>query len=568
MAFDRAGTLHWLRTTPEVPVLIIGGGINGAGVLRELAINGIDALLVEKADFASGATGASSRMIHGGLRYLEHGEFRLVREALRERNRLLRNAPHAVFPLPTVIPLFSRWAGFGGAVRKFLGFGGRPGRRGSWLVRIGLGMYARYAGNDDPLPRRSFASRRRARKIRPGFDPRIIGTATYFDAWNPAPERLCLEVLGDARRAHVPGVRAVNYLAVAGFAGQTVELRDEISGEILTVRPRVVVNSTGAWVDRTNRELGVPSEFIGGTKGSHMIVDHPELYALTQGAEIFYENRDGRICLILPLHGRVLVGATDLRIDDPDTARCEADELIYLATAVREVFPGIVIEPAHVLGRMCGVRPLPRSPTLVPGAISRDHACRESPPDTQRTFPILSLIGGKWTTFRALAELAADDVFRKIGHLRRAHSPHLAIGGGRDHPGKGQARERWIAGVAQTTGIARPAIGAWFDRHGTTAAAIAAHAAQASGRPVDAIVHGWHEIELDYICRHEAVQHLDDLLVRRTTLGLFAGLDATAFARCGTIAAQALGWSPRRLEEELDRTERILRERHGVNVGR
>ena len=146
MSFDRAGLLSWLRSAPEIPVLIIGGGINGAGVLRELAINDVDALLVEKGDFSAGASGASSRMIHGGLRYLEHGEFRLVREALQERNLLLRNAPHAVFPLATVIPLFSRAAGFSVALRRLFGRRSRPAQRGAWLVRIGLWLYARTEG--------------------------------------------------------------------------------------------------------------------------------------------------------------------------------------------------------------------------------------------------------------------------------------------------------------------------------------------------------------------------------------------------------------------------------------
>ncbi len=567
MRFDRAATLGWLRTGPQVPVLVIGGGINGAGVLRELAINGVDALLVDRGDFVGGASSASSRMIHGGLRYLEYSEFRLVRESLRERNRLLRNAPHAVFPLPTVIPLFSRWAGFAGAIRKFLRLGRpAPGRRGAWLVRIGLAMYARFAGRDDPLPRRSFASARKARRLRPGLHPDLVGTATYYDAWSPMPERLGLEVVMDAVRAH-PGARAINYVGVAGCDDGVVTLHDAVAGELLTVRPGLVVNATGAWVDRTNASLGSPTEFIGGTKGSHMVVDHPELAALLQDAEVFYENRDGRICIMLPVHGRVLVGATDIRIDDPDTARCEPDELVYLATAVRQVFPDIEIGPERVISRFCGVRPLPRSTAASTAEISRDHACHELPPAPGRAFPILALVGGKWTTFRALAEMVTDRIFRKIGILRRAHSAHLAIGGGRDHPGRGIARERWAAKVAAETGVARERVKAWFDRHGTTAAAIAAHvAARGLGEDARRRIGDWDEGELDYICRHEAVMHLDDLLIRRTTLGLFGRIDRATLERCGEAAARGLGWSPRRMAEEISRTADILRARHGVRV--
>ena len=168
---DRSTALDRLRATRQVDVLIIGGGINGAGLLRELALNGVDALLVDKADFAAGATSASSRMIHGGLRYLENGEFRLVRESLHERNRLLKNAAHAVKPLPTTIPIFSRWSGFTNALGKFARLTSRPAKRGAALIKIGLTFYDLLTASDQVLPKHRFTSRAKALAERPALHP-------------------------------------------------------------------------------------------------------------------------------------------------------------------------------------------------------------------------------------------------------------------------------------------------------------------------------------------------------------------------------------------------------------
>ena len=194
----REPILQALAAAPAVDVLIVGGGINGAGVLRELALNGVSALLIDQNDFAAGATSASSRMIHGGLRYLENGEFRLVRESLRERDRLLRLAPHAVRPLPTTIPIFSRWSGFSNAFRRFFGGANRPTTRGAALVKIGLTLYDIFTARRRVLPRHHFTDRATALRERPELHPDIVCTATYHDAQVALPERLCLELIADA----------------------------------------------------------------------------------------------------------------------------------------------------------------------------------------------------------------------------------------------------------------------------------------------------------------------------------------------------------------------------------
>ncbi len=200
----RQETLDAIRSRPEISVLVIGGGINGAGLFRELALQGIDVLLVEKSDFCAGASAASGRVIHGGLRYLEYGEFRLVRESLRERNRLLVNAPHYVKPLAATIPIFTWTGGLFSAIRQFLRLTSQPGDRGALIVKLGLTLYDLLAREQRSLPPHHFEWRHAALSHRPQMNPDIIGTATYYDAQLTYAERLCLELILDAE-AESPG---------------------------------------------------------------------------------------------------------------------------------------------------------------------------------------------------------------------------------------------------------------------------------------------------------------------------------------------------------------------------
>jgi glycerol-3-phosphate dehydrogenase len=507
----RPAALDRLRVTRAVDVLIVGGGINGAGLLRELALNRVDVLLVDKSDFAAGATSASSRMIHGGLRYLENGEFRLVRESLRERNRLLKNAPHAVKPLPTTIPIFSRWSGFANATAKFFARSAKPAKRGAALVKIGLSLYDLFTARDRVLPLHSFAGRTAALRTRPMLHPKIVCTATYYDAWIPLPERLCLELVDDALAAH-SGAQALNYVAaVASGPDGSVSLRDEISGERFAVVPRIVVNATGAWIDFANTALGQPTRFVGGTKGSHLIVDHPELLAATGGQQLFFENEDGRICIFFPLHGKVLVGSTDIRVENPDAAVCDDHEIDYLLQSVHTVFPSVKIGREHIVSHFCGVRPLPASEAGFTGRISRDHVRRDLPPvPPARSWPVYSLVGGKWTTFRAFAEQVADKIFADLCRARCVSTGDTPIGGREPEPNYAD-----LGALAQ-------------------------------------------------IARTEAVVHLDDLLLRRTPLALFGQLNLDRFDALADLVARELGWSPAFLAHEVARTRELLAARHGV----
>jgi glycerol-3-phosphate dehydrogenase len=543
-----------LREHPDVSVLIVGGGINGIGLLRELALQGIDTLLVDKADFCAGTSAAMTRVIHGGLRYLENAEFRLVRESLRERNRLLKNASHYVKPLPTTIPIFSWTSGMVPAIRNLLGWPAKPGNRGALLIKTGLTLYDWLAGRKSPLPRHRFRFRRAALALRPALNPEVICTVTYFDAKITHSERLCLELVQDAEAAF-PGARALNYVSLQSAAGNAVVLRDEVSGETCEVRPRIVVNATGAWIDFTNRGLGRESRFIGGTKGSHIVLDHPELLAATKDEMIYFVNRDGRICIFYAVGGKIIAGATDVPTENPE-AVCDEAEVNYILEAMRLAFPSIRVDRSRVVFRFCGVRPLPRSDALTPGQISRDHSFPVLAPGNGIDFPIYSLVGGKWTTFRALAEQVADEILRVLKRPRICDSADLPIGGGKGFPR-----------MPENTGLPQQRLATLVERYGTGADKVAAYLQAGPDAPL-AGHGGYSRREIEFIARHERVVHLDDLILRRTLMGMLGEVSLPLLEELAAIVSPVLEWSQQDAVAEVERTVELLKRVHGVTLAR
>jgi len=545
---DRNRILQSIQDHPRVPVLILGGGINGAGLFRELALQGVDCLLVDKADFASGATSKSSRMIHGGLRYLENREFRLVRESLTERNRLLLNAAHYVSPLKTTIPLFS-W--LGGLVRSgliFFGFDVRPGGRGALIVKLGLSFYDFVTRKRRMTPRHCFTPKGRSLREVPGLNPRIVASASYWDARISEAERLCVELVQDAIAAN-PACRALNYVRPEGVEAGAVVLKDEVTGERVAVQPQIVVNASGAWVDFTNAALGVTSHFIGGTKGSHLVVDNPQLYDALGDRMVYYQHADGRICIVFRFMDKVLMGSTDIRIEDPETARCEEDEIAYMLATLRDVFPDIEIRREQIVYTFCGVRPLPASGRDVTGTISRGHSVRIVEPESDRPFPIYCLIGGKWTTFRAFAEQVADRLLPRLGVERRCHTDTIPIGGGRGFPASDELREQWIRRVAEKSGASRERVATLLARYGTTAEAYLAAADARAETPLQSLP-DYTVGEIERIAASEWGVHLTDLLCRRSLIALRGRATDEAVAELAEVVGAVLGWdAPKRLEE-------------------
>ena len=560
---NRHDVLSHLRENPEVSVLIIGGGINGIGVFRELALNGVDVLLVEREDFCSGGSAASSHMAHGGIRYLENGEFRLVREAVRERNLMIQNAPHLVKPLPTAIPIFKRLSGLLNAPLKFFGKLDKPSERGSLVIKLGLMMYDAYTGKQRTVPRHQFLSRGKSLKKWDRLNPKIVNTAVYYDGAILQPERLTVEVMLDAEQEN-SNAHALNYMSMVGGLEDTIILRDELTDENFDIKPKLVINATGAWIDVSNKKLGLSSRFIGGTKGSHIVVRHDELREAIGDHEFFFENNDGRIVLIFPLYDRVLIGTTDIPIDNPDDVNCTDEEIDYFLGMVKRVFPDINLSRQNIVFQFSGVRPLPFSGAKTTGQISRDHSIDVLSGEwTGLAFPVYSLVGGKWTSFRAFSEQTADKAFEYLDVKRTKETHSLAIGGGRGYLPASADMQRQIESLSAWTGASRERLQVLFERYGTRAEAIATFINNGTDHPLQTLP-DYSLREIIFILAHEKVFHLDDFILRRSMLAMLGRVTREMINELADILATHLGWTKEQKEAEVARALSILRDRHGV----
>lgn len=546
---------------PRAQVLIIGGGINGIGTMRDLALQGIDVALVERHDYASGASSASSHMIHGGIRYLENGEFRLVREAVQERNGLLKLAPHYVRPLETTMPIFKTFSGLLNAPLRLLTHEQRSTKeRGALLIEIGMSIYDSFSRAGGTVPRHKLRIGKSAHKDMPALNPDVKYTGTYFDASVHEPERLALDVLKDG--IDTGNARTANYVEAIGARDGGVLLADRESGEQFVFHADVVVNASGPWTDLTNEALGDTTRYMGGTKGSHIVVDSPELLEATNGREVFFENSDGRIVLIYPLKGRVLIGTTDIDADPREHAVCTEDEVDYFFALVKHVFPQIDLSRDHIVYRYAGIRPLPRHEDTAPGFVSRDYRIVETETHSIDA-TLLSLVGGKWTTFRALSEHLADEVLQRLGSTRTISTRRMPIGGGKRYPTTDAARTTWIA--AHTDEFDRATVTRLFDRYGTRAAEVIDHLAD---RPSVPLAHDpdYTSAEIAYFAEQEHAVHLIDVVLRRTNAAFIGGVTKGVLTDMADAMAAALGWDAARTASEIDDTIAELSRDHGVTV--
>jgi glycerol-3-phosphate dehydrogenase len=442
-------------------VLILGAGINGCSVARELVLNGVGVWIVDTHDVACGATSRSSRLIHGGLRYLEYGDFHLVRESLAERATLRRMAPHLVEPLRLYIPVPRRRGGLLQSGTRFLGvarskvLGGltrlllRPTERGLWTIEIGLSLYDAFAA-DPATPRHSVHEV--AEPGLPRVDPRRFRwLCGYSDAQMRFPERYCVALLDDARQiARETNVefRLFTY-SQADFADGSFRI-STAGGSVLTCGPSLVVNATGAWGDLTLNRLDVPApRLFGGTKGSHFITHQPALKAALGSAGVYAEAADGRLIFVLPFGDAVLVGTTDERFDEPpDKAVATEAEVTYLVSTVNQLFPDVNLARGDVTLTYSGVRPLPYAAAGSESSISRDHSLEAS---AWHGIPVLTLVGGKLTTSRAFGELVTDEVLRRLWIARSATTVARWVPGGKNVPADHAALvQRWDELAAQS----------------------------------------------------------------------------------------------------------------------
>jgi glycerol-3-phosphate dehydrogenase len=362
-------------------------------------LRGLRTVLVDAQDLCAGTSGASSRLIHGGIRYLEHGELRLVHESLRERELLLRAAPHLVKPYPLLIPFY------------------RHNRRSRTVIRLGMIAYDLLSLRKS-TPRHSILSRAEVLLRYPGLDrDGLTGAALYYDAQIPLAERLGVELAVDAAAL---GADVLTHWAVTSIRkashGMDVGLHDALTGRNAMVRAAGVVNCAGPGVDAVLAMIGDAADharLVRGSKGSHLLVPR---FPGAPGTGVHYEARsDGRAVLVLPIGDDCLIGATDTFVDgDPADAVCTDDDVRYLLDEVNQLLPQARLTPEHIVRTWCGVRPLPYSPDSASTAeISRDHHVVAHP-----ALPgLFSVVGGKLTTHRALGELVLRRIARDVPTL-------------------------------------------------------------------------------------------------------------------------------------------------------
>lgn len=535
-----------LGDAPEV--LILGGGVNGVAVLRDLALNGVRAALVETQDFCAGASGASSRMAHGGLRYLEGREFRLVAEAARERNLLLHDAPHAVRPLEIVVPLHHLARGFGQAALRFVGLSRRPGPMSLLALKGALVLYERFGAVRRALPRHQIQLRRS--KIEPGLPPEIRAVVSYFDGQILNPELLVMEMLAEALAC--PGTAAVNHSDWQPDGAGGIVVTDRLTGRQATLRPRVIVNAAGAAIDRVNDRLGIAGRLVRGVKGAHLLLRHPQLQARMAGRAFYFDDGAGRMVICLPVGACILMGTTEVETADPFDHAVAADEVDYLIGALSRLFTDLRISRDQVVAVTSGIRPLQAGEGNATQA-ARDHALVEA---RHGALPVLSLVGGKWTTFRSFAEQASDRVLAMLGRARRVGTA------GRRYPGAAPIK---AGPLAARHGLALARAEALIRRYGATAQQVAADCAGRDTPLPD--LPDWSAAEIDWLCRARMACTLEDLVLRRSGIVSSGTLTEAGLRALAAQMAQSLGrdgdWIGAEVAKALD-DPRIL----GFQAGR
>lgn len=557
-------------------VLILGAGINGAAIARELLLNGVSVWLVEQTDICYGATAYSSRLVHGGLRYLEFGEFDLVRESLAERTRLLQLAPQFVRPLKLFIPVRNRARGWLSAVARFLRMplARQAPERGLWLIRAGLWFYDRYA-RDKTLPHHHVLS------LGENGSPLVNVDAyrwlcAYFDAQITFPERFVQGLLSDAKQlAKEQGLELRVFTRhtarLAGLVAKIAPVKGEGSSkpilesspEEVVLQPAVVINATGAWVDHTLGKLPIAAErLMGGTKGSHLFTFHESLRAALSAGGIYTEASDGRPVFLLPLAGGVLIGTTDLPFEgDPADAVANETEITYLLACVNHVFPSVDMQAEHIAWHYSGVRPLPFVDAQSTAGITRRHSLKEH---AQTPLPVFSVIGGKLTTCRSLAEETAATVLKKLGLPVLQNSQARAIPGENGCPADEASRRKAIEEFARQHQLSFEQGRGLWNLWGSVAHDVAPFCQGAGARSLSGteVPRG----AAQYSIEHEWATTLDDLVERRLMLLYDPGLSLETLSDLADelVAAGLLADAQR--SETIDSTCNRLETHFGLSL--
>ena len=510
----------------DFDVAIIGAGVNGAGIARDAALRGLRVIVLDKNDMCSGTSAISSRLIHGGLRYLEYAEIPLVYESLHERRQLRRNAPHLVKPLRISIPIFEK------------------ARRGPLLIRLGMIAYDILSFNK-LLPGHEMLNREQVIGEEPGLrQDGLCSAARYFDAQVTFVERLVLENLLAARSA---GAEVNTYCDVQeiktckGKVDSLVYL-DRVGTEI-EVKVATVVNATGPWVDQVLEKAPKPAKrFVGGTKGSHIVVGRFE--GAPKDAFYVEAEADGRPFFIIPWNDQFLIGTTDIRYDDSlDNIRASRSEVDYLVSETNRVFPEANLGIADIHYAYAGVRPLPYQEKGPESAITRRHIIKVNRSIAKG---LISIIGGKLTTYRNLAEQTVDrlaKILRKKLPECRTRDTLLPGAWGID-----RAREQIVASKLLTQKGGERLLSIYGGR---AAAIIELALAEPALQDVLDSKGDYLAAEVAFTVRDEFATTLSDVVFRRMMTGLDADQGRPLYEAIASRVAAETGWSDTDTESEI-----------------
>ena len=516
----------------DYDVVIIGGGMAGAGAARDLAMRGLSVALLDKGDFASATTSLSSKLIHGGLRYLELFDFGLVRESLAERQRLQRLAPHLVKPLPFLVPIY------------------RDSSRGLIKVRLGLKLYDWLTPGRDRERYRVLPAID-ALSLEPAIRPDDLrGAGYYFDDLLLFPERLCLENVLSACRH---GARAFNYCQLlsvvrdARGAVAGVTARDLLTGAVATLGARVVVNASGPWVDEIRELAGITERgrhVLRRTKGIHCLLPR-----MTERA-IYHSTRDDRMIFVIPWREFSLIGSTDTDFaGDLDRVWATRDEVDYLLGEVRRALPDPRVNAEAIAYTYAGVRPLSYEEGKRASDVSRAHRVV---PEAGGRF--LSITGTKLTCFRSLAEELGDTITQALGRRGRARTATRMLDGTDEEMERVEVRA-WldVSTEVAATGLPPETLETLVTTYGRVYPRVVELAGKVPGGaerlcPTNPDV----VAQLHHAVQDELTVSLQDFMLRRTGIGTSSCQGEDCAESIARRMGALLGWSARRVDAELE----------------
>ena len=551
----RSQEVEKLRNLSNPDVLVLGAGINGASVFSQLARTDASVVIIDKTDFGAGASNASSRMAHGGIKYLESGELSVVKEAVISRNELLKRYPHYIEPLKITVPV-TTW--FGGvicaAIRLF-----KPSfqvkDRGALLLKIGLLIYDYISRSTRQLPKHGFVSKGKTRQRHPGISGKYRGSFDYFEGAISHPERIAFEMIDEGVRCN-GACAALNHCEFIGATPDGVKLQDHQSSEQFVVHPKIVVNATGAWVDQVKARVSGANKdkLIDGTKGSHLILQCQALRDAMNGSGFVWSNADGRLSIMYPLGEHVLLGSTEIRVTSPEDVACDEGEQAYLFAALRALFPELKIDRNDVILRYAGVRPLMVSGQSDPRGATRDHHINITHPGNGQDFYQLDLVGGKWTTFAPFGRDVAKKVCQLLGKTCRPWDPASNNKSLRE-------KDDILPNLAECD-LNANLVRRYGQQRGSQ---ISAFCSQSTDTELKHLA-GYSKNEISWFIQREAAVSLEDIFFRRTNIVFTEQISYDLISEVAEILATELQLTEKEAQREMSSFVECLRNKNGVPI--